>query len=285
MNNTCSSLCCVSDEASRLRGNGIKGRIEEMNNMCPSRSPKEMLLRICLSSVASISANLSSIPVLDGTNFKEWKENILIVLGCMDLDLALRIDRPSTPKDSSSSEEKLEYEKWDRSNRISLMIIKRGIPEVFRGAVPDEIDTAKNFLAEMEKRFVKSDKAETSSLLQNLISMKYQGKGNIREHIMMMSNIASKLKGLKLELSDDLLIHLVLLSLPSQFSQFKPPKRFPSKKKSMMATWDDYEESDTEEGEEANICLMENIEEDEISKCQVKALVLGSWLFKTHDMR
>ncbi|XP_073220014.1 uncharacterized protein [Cicer arietinum] len=73
----------------------------------------------------------------------------------------------------------------------------------------------------MEKRFVKSDKAETSSLLQNLISMKYQGKGNIREHIMMMSNIASKLKGLKLELSDDLLIHLVLLSLPSQFSQFK----------------------------------------------------------------
>lgn len=139
----------------------------------------------------------------------------------MDLDLALRIDRPSTPKDSSSSEEKLEYEKWDRSNRISLMIIKRGIPEVFRGAVSDEIDTAKNFLAEMEKRFVKSDKAETSSLLQNLISMKYQGKGNIREHIMMMSNIASKLKGLKLELSDDLLIHLVLLSLPSQFSQFK----------------------------------------------------------------
>lgn len=88
---------------------------------------------------------MSSIPVLDGTNFKEWKENILIVLGCMDLDLALRIDRPSTPKDSSSSEEKLEYEKWDRSNRISLMIIKRGIPEVFRGAVSDEIDTAKKF--------------------------------------------------------------------------------------------------------------------------------------------
>ncbi|XP_073227056.1 uncharacterized protein [Cicer arietinum] len=110
-------------------------------------------MAIPTASVASISANLSSIPVLNGTNFKEWKENILIVLGCMDLDLALRIDRPSTPKDSSSSEEKLEYEKWDRSNRISLMIIKRSIPEVFRGVV------------EMEKRFVKSDKAETISIL------------------------------------------------------------------------------------------------------------------------
>ncbi|XP_073226962.1 uncharacterized protein [Cicer arietinum] len=107
-------------------------------------------MAIPTASVASISANLSFIPVLDGTNFKELKENILIVLGCMDLDIALRIDKPSTPKDSSSSEEKLEYEKWDRSNRISLMIIKRGIPEVFRGAVSDEIDTAKNFLAEMK---------------------------------------------------------------------------------------------------------------------------------------
>jgi hypothetical protein len=36
-----------------------------------------------------------------------------------------------------------------------------------------------------------------------------------------MSNIVSKLKALKLELSEDLLIHLVLLSLPSQFGQFK----------------------------------------------------------------
>ena len=35
---------------------------------------------------------------------------------------------------------------------------------------------------------------------------------------MQMSNIASKLKALKLELSDDLLVHLVLLSLPTQFN-------------------------------------------------------------------
>jgi len=62
---------------------------------------------------------------------------------------------------------------------------------------------------------VKSDKAETSTLLQNF-SMKYQDKGNVREYTMRMSNIASKLRVLKLELSEDLLIHLVLISLPSQ---------------------------------------------------------------------
>ena len=54
-----------------------------------------------------------------------------------------------------------------------------------------------------------------------MISMKYKGKGNIREHIMEMSHLASKLKALKLEISDDFLVHLVLLSLPAQFNQFK----------------------------------------------------------------
>ena len=45
--------------------------------------------------------------------------------------------------------------------------------------------------------------------------MKYKGKRNIREYIMEMSYIASKLKALKLELSNDLLMHLVLISLPT----------------------------------------------------------------------
>ena len=149
------------------------------------------------------------------------KENILIVLGCIDLDLALRIEQPTPPMMSSSSDERIIYDKWDRSNRMSLMIIKRGIPEAFRGAISEGIESAKDFLAEIEKRFAKSDKAETSTILKSLISMKYKGKGNIREYIMEMSHTASKLKVLKLELSEDLLVHLVLISLPNQFSQFK----------------------------------------------------------------
>ncbi|RVW56172.1 Retrovirus-related Pol polyprotein from transposon TNT 1-94 [Vitis vinifera] len=80
---------------------------------------------------------------------------------------------------------------------------------------------ASDFLAEIQKRFAKNDKAETSTLLASLISMKYKGKGNVREYIMEMSHLASKLKALKLELSDDLLVHLVLISLPAQFNQFK----------------------------------------------------------------
>ena len=51
--------------------------------------------------------------------------------------------------------------------------------------------------------------------------MRYKGKGNVRKYIMEMSNLAGKLKTLNLEINDDLLVHLVLLSHPTQFSQFK----------------------------------------------------------------
>ena len=46
-------------------------------------------------------------------------------------------------------------------------------------------------------------------------------ESNIREYIIEMSYLASKLKALKLELGEDLLVHLALDSLPAHFRQFK----------------------------------------------------------------
>ena len=51
--------------------------------------------------------------------------------------------------------------------------------------------------------------------------MKYKGKGDIREFITQTSHIASKLKSLKLEFSEDLLVHLILISLSAHFSQLR----------------------------------------------------------------
>jgi len=56
------------------------------------------------------------------------------------------------------------------------MIIKRGILKAFRGAVSDEITLDKDFLTEIEKYFAKNDKAERSTLLASLISIKYKGR-------------------------------------------------------------------------------------------------------------
>ncbi|KAL0283242.1 UNVERIFIED_CONTAM: hypothetical protein Sangu_2902200 [Sesamum angustifolium] len=139
----------------------------------------------------------------------------------MDLDLALREDSPPALIDKSTFEQKREKERLEKSNRMCVKIMKKSIPEAFRGTMSETLTKAKNFLEHIEKRFVKNEKAEIATLLTSLISKRYTGKGNIREYIMEMSHLASKLKALKFDLFEDLLVHLFLISLPIQFSQFK----------------------------------------------------------------
>ncbi|XP_057540822.1 uncharacterized protein LOC130818680 [Amaranthus tricolor] len=104
------------------------------------------------------------------------------------------------------------------------MIIKRAILEAFRGTISDDITIAKAFLTDIEKRSVKNEKAEIGTILTNLISMRYKGNGNIREYIMEMSHLASKLKILNLEISEDLIVYLVLISLPARRGRLKLDK-------------------------------------------------------------
>ena len=75
------------------------------------------------------------------------------------------------------------------------------------------------FLTEVADRFTKSDKVEASKHLSKLVNMCYNGKQNIREYI--MQNLVSKLKGLKLKLSEEILAHFILISLPPQYNPFK----------------------------------------------------------------
>ena len=80
------------------------------------------------SSASNINASIHSIPMLNITKFKTWHENLQIVLGVMDLDLALRVSSPAPLTDESSFDEKRDIERWENSNRMCLMIIKKAIP-------------------------------------------------------------------------------------------------------------------------------------------------------------
>ena len=63
----------------------------------------------------------------------------------MDLDYALREDRPADLTSASTAEQRAVMEKWERSNRMSQMIMKHSIPEAIKGAIPEET-RAKTFL-------------------------------------------------------------------------------------------------------------------------------------------
>ncbi|KAF8412034.1 hypothetical protein HHK36_004594 [Tetracentron sinense] len=100
---------------------------------------------LSVATATNVSTQVSNISMLSGTNFKVWKETVEIVLGCMDLDLALWSDQhTATPENPNE----VKIEKWDRSNRMCLMIMKRSILETFRGSIT-ESKSAKKFLEEI----------------------------------------------------------------------------------------------------------------------------------------
>lgn len=168
----------------------------------------------------AITGYLSGIEQLSGANFKKWKEQIGIVLGCMDLDYALREPTPTKPTSESTNEQKALYEKWERSNRMSLMIMKGSITPTIRGAIPDS-DNAMTYIKSVEKQFLGTSKSLASTLMIKMITMKYDGHSGVREHIMKMSDMASQLKGMDMAISEGFFVHFIMTSLPSQFGPFK----------------------------------------------------------------
>ncbi|RVX16253.1 Retrovirus-related Pol polyprotein from transposon TNT 1-94 [Vitis vinifera] len=163
---------------------------------------------------------LSGIEQLSGANFKKWKEQIGIVLGCMDLDYALRKPTPTKPTSESTNEQKALYEKWERSNRMSPMIMKGSITPAICGAILDS-DNAMSYIKSIEEQFLGTSKSLASTLMIKMITMKYDGHSGVREHIMKMSDMASQLKGMDMAISKGFLVHFIMTSLPSQFGPFK----------------------------------------------------------------
>ena len=137
----------------------------------------------------------------------------------MDLDYAIWTKRPHALTNDNTMEQRANFDKWECSNCTSLMIMKHSIPDTIRGAMLKE-ENSKSFLSQIADRFIRYEKVETSTILSKLLSMWYKGKGNIREYIMEMFNLVTLSRALKLELSYNILVHLVLISLPAQFSPF-----------------------------------------------------------------
>lgn len=160
------------------------------------------------------------IETLTGANQSSWKDSLMLTLGVLDFDLALREDAPPALTDKSTTEDKIANEKWQRSNRMSLMLIKNSINPIIRGAIKDST-IAKTYPASVEEQFKGTSKAHASTLILKLVTTKYDGRSGIHEHIMMMNDMARKLKGLDMEISDGFLVHFIMNSLTFLFKAFK----------------------------------------------------------------
>ena len=65
--------------------------------------------------------------MLTGTNFKKWKEHVMIVLSCVDLDLVIRKEPHIALNDTNTTQQRVYFDRWECFNRMSLMIMKHAI--------------------------------------------------------------------------------------------------------------------------------------------------------------
>ena len=62
------------------------------------------MIAICV--LVALHSQATSVPVFNGLNFFYWSEQVQFHLGVLDLDLAIRIEKPIVITDDSSNEEK-----------------------------------------------------------------------------------------------------------------------------------------------------------------------------------
>ena len=160
------------------------------------------------------------IPELRGDNYKIWKERILLHLGYMDIDYAIRKSEPPEVTEESTPTEVALYERWEKSNRLSVMFIKTKITAGIRGSV-EQYDKVQDLLRAIGEQFVTSDKALASTLIMKFSSIRITSVRGVREHIMQMRDIAAQLKKLGIDMSDSFLVHFILNTLPHQYGPFK----------------------------------------------------------------
>jgi len=163
--------------------------------------------------------------MLTGSNFKRWKQDIefslgIVDMGIVDMDLALCEDEPARPNDQSTVDEKAHYARWEKSNRLSLIAMKRFIAEHLICGLPEDMN-ARQFLEAVRERYRVSDKAEARNLLSELTNIRYDAAMGVREFILKMVQIQFKLKAHEIVLSENYIVHHALNGLPAEFSQIK----------------------------------------------------------------
>lgn len=108
------------------------------------------------------------VQVLYRTNFKECSENIEIVLGCMEFYLALKIEQPPPPSESSTSGQRKNWEQWDHSIHMS------------HGLVCSEVN-----LASVHRNVWWLNSGETANISVSMIKgcLNYQNPNNVERYI------------------------------------------------------------------------------------------------------
>ena len=98
--------------------------------------------------------------------------------------------------------------------------MKRTISEHLISGFPEK-ENAKEYLTAIGERFQVSDNVESGCLMKQLTDMKYDNIGGVREFILKMVHVQTKLKSHDIDLNENFIVSHALNCLPAEFTQIK----------------------------------------------------------------
>ncbi|XP_059659131.1 uncharacterized protein LOC132305514 [Cornus florida] len=138
---------------------------------------------------SAIQRQLTGIEPLNGSNYTTWRTSVDIILGFLDFKFVLYEEKPVAITEESSEVVKLLHAKWTKANTMAIRLIRASIGETIRGGIP-VFDTDKAFLDLLKKQF-------------------------------MDSKLVNGLREQGITFDDELLVHMVIYSLPRSFNAFR----------------------------------------------------------------
>ena len=175
---------------------------------------------IAVSVPISLHLHAFFVSILNEINFSDWREQVQFYLGVLDIDLALQIKISIVITAISIVDEKAMSIAWNRSNRLSIMFMRMTIASNINTTLSTTNNTME-FFNNVEKHFHTTDKSLVGTLMANLTTMKFDSTRRMHEHILKMTNLATKLKVLGMNIDEFFLVQFILNSLPSKYGPFQ----------------------------------------------------------------
>ncbi|XP_072090483.1 uncharacterized protein [Arachis hypogaea] len=153
----------------------------------------------------------------DGTNFNRWKDKMMFLLSV--LNLVYVIDQKTPPianaAGSSTMEEEEKIVELKKKHDADTIVCRGHM------LIQSPLEIWKYLEENLWKRSQTADKSLAGTLMGTLTTIKFDSSRTMYEHVIEMTNIASRLKSLETEVDENFLVQFILNLLPSEYGPFQ----------------------------------------------------------------
>ena len=176
-----------------------------------------LILRINMSTFNPLASILFN-NRLDGTNYVSWKRNLNIVLTCEGIIWVTLESLHAT--ESSTPEERANYEAWRKDDEKARMYILASLNEVLQSQ-HQSMSTSSAMLLSLQEMFGVHSRSAKQTVMKQIMNTRMSEGTPVRDHMIKMIRLFNELGDLGVDIDWETQNNMVLEALPPSFNHFK----------------------------------------------------------------